>query len=126
MRRLTSVASSTRASSAARTSTASTGGAASTAANRPRRSSRTSSARVTAYRRQHRQHTLEAVIRGRPGRTRLALRTVLGPGPIGVRQAGGGVEYTHIYAEAELGLDVPPEVRADIENRYGVPTLTTP
>lgn len=45
---------------------------------------------------------------------------------IGVRQADGGVEYTHIYADAKLGFDVPPEVRADIEDRYGVPTLTTP
>jgi len=43
---------------------------------------------------------------------------------IGVREKREGVEYTHIYATDELGRLIPRDLRATIEERYGIPDLT--
>jgi hypothetical protein len=43
---------------------------------------------------------------------------------VGVRAMSEGIEYTHIYMASEDGVQVPAEIRADIEHRFGVPNLT--
>jgi hypothetical protein len=45
---------------------------------------------------------------------------------VGVREMREGVEYTHIYASHELGALVPTELRRSVEERYGVPHLSSP
>lgn len=40
---------------------------------------------------------------------------------VGVREADGGIEYTFVYIEGRL--DLPADVRHDVEARYGIPNL---